>query len=110
MIKKLKKLYGHASKRGNFTPTFKMTIGKKILGSFMIVVLLVTLMSVFTYVKVGQLNEASQETLKKSLAEMQLAEELALDVSNETVAMLRFSFTGDLADAAAFENHRKFAE
>lgn len=96
---------------GKFTANCRqMTIGKKIFGSFLIVIILVFLMSIFTYIKVGELNVASQETRKKSLAEIQLAEELAIDVTNEAVAMLRFNFTGDLADAAAFDGYRKFAD
>lgn len=88
--------------------SLRMTIGKKIAGGFIVVIALVFFMSMFTYFKVGQLHTSSQETLKQSLAKIQLAEELAIDVANEAVAMRRFNFTGDLSDAAAFNDHRNF--
>lgn len=87
-----------------------LTIGKKIFASFLIVILLVSLMSIFTYIQVEELNLTSQQTHKQSLMEIQLAEELALDVANEAMSMVRFSSTGDLNDAASFENSRKFAD
>lgn len=94
----------------NWSTLLRMTIGKKIFSSFLIVILLVSSMSLFTFIQVGQLNAESENILKQSLTDIQLVEDLALDVTNETVAMLRFSFTGDLADAAAFDGHRKFAD
>jgi methyl-accepting chemotaxis protein len=76
----------------------------------MAVIVLVFLMSIFTYFKVEELHSSAQETLKQALARIQLAEELAIDVANEAVAMRSFNFTGDLSAAADFANHRSFGD
>lgn len=90
--------------------TSRLTIRKKILGSFMVVICLVAIMSCFTYFTVGELNSTAQKNMEQNLEKIQLAEELAIDVANEAVAMRRFNFTGDLADVAAFESHRKYGD
>lgn len=87
-----------------------MTIRKKILTGFMVVIALVFIMSAFTYYQVGELNTTSQKIMRDSLYQLELVEELAIDVSNEAVAMRRFNFTGDLADVAAFDNYRKYGD
>ena len=87
-----------------------MTIRRKILSGFMVVIALVFIMSAFTYYQVGELNSASQIIMKDSLYQLELVEELAIDVSNEAVAMRRFNFTGDLADVATFDNYRKYGD
>lgn len=87
-----------------------MTIRKKILSGFMVVIALVFIMSAFTYYQVGELNTTSQKIMRDSLYQLELVEELAIDVSNEAVAMRRFNFTGDLADVAAFDNYRKYGD
>ncbi|MCC5465884.1 methyl-accepting chemotaxis protein [Pelosinus baikalensis] len=87
-----------------------MTIRRKILSGFMVVIALVFIMSAFTYFQVGELNSASKEIMRDSLYQLELVEELAIDVSNEAVAMRRFNFTGDLADAAIFDNYRKYGD
>ncbi|MDU4961349.1 MAG: methyl-accepting chemotaxis protein [Sporomusaceae bacterium] len=94
----------------NGSALLTMTIGKKIAGSFIIVIALVCLSSVFTYIKIDQLHESAQATLQQALSRIQLAEELAIDVANEAVAMRSFNFTGDLSDAAAFADHRSFGD
>jgi len=48
--------------------------------------------------------------MRDSLYQLELVEELAIDVSNEAVAMRRFNFTGDLADVATFDNYRKYGD
>jgi methyl-accepting chemotaxis protein len=87
-----------------------MTIRKKILSGFMVVIALVFIMSAFTYYQVGELNTTSQKIMRDSLYQLELVEELAIDVSNEAVAMRRFNFTGDLADVATFDNYRKYGD
>lgn len=87
-----------------------MTIRRKILSGFMVIIGLVFIMSAFTYFKVGELTSYSQETTRDSLYQLELVEELAIDVSNEAVAMRRFNFTGDLADVASFDGHRKYGD
>ena len=98
--------------RQNFTQdfSFKMTVGKKNLGGFIIVIALVFIMSAFTYFKVDELNASSQEMMKKSLYQVGLVEELAIDVANEAVAMRGFIITGALSDVAAFEEARKYGD
>ncbi|SFM08412.1 methyl-accepting chemotaxis protein [Pelosinus propionicus] len=87
-----------------------MTISRKILSGFMVIIALVFIMSAITYFQVGELNSASKEIMRDSLYQLELVEELAIDVSNEAVAMRRFNFTGDLADVAAFDNYRKYGD
>ncbi|EIW16305.1 MULTISPECIES: methyl-accepting chemotaxis protein [Pelosinus] len=87
-----------------------MTIRIKILSGFMVVIALVFIMSAFTYFQVGELNSTSKEIMRDSLYQLELVEELAIDVSNEAVAMRRFNFTGDLADVATFDNYRKYGD
>lgn len=88
----------------------RMTIQAKILGGFMTVILLVAVMSGFTYWKIGQLNSYSQETARQNLTKIELAEELALDVANETLSLHRFNSSGNLADVADFFNFRKYGD
>jgi len=102
----------HLKIKQYLTKTFplKMTIRKKILGSFIVVIALVVMMSAFTYFKVDELNASSQEIMKESLYQVGLVEELAIDVANEAVAMRGFIFTDALSDVAAFEEARKYGD
>ena len=86
------------------------TIGKKILGGFMIVILLVILMSTFTYFTVDELNTSSQELMKENLQEIQLVEELTIDVANTAASMRGFIISGALMDVATFEESRKYGD
>jgi methyl-accepting chemotaxis protein len=95
---------------GCFTMSSRMTIQKKILSGFIAVIILVVLMNSFTYYQIGALNVASQETTKQNLFKIELAEELAIDVANEAVAMRRFNFTGNLTDVATFDDYRKYGD
>lgn len=88
----------------------QMTIRKKILGSFIIVITLVVIMSAFTYFKVEELTASSQQMMKESLYQVELVEELAMDVANTAVAMRGFIYTGALSEAAAFEDARKYGD
>ena len=93
-----------------FAVSSHMTIQKRILTGFIAVIILVVLMNGFIYYEVGALNLASQETTQQNLTKIELAEELAIDVANEAVAMRRFNFTGNLADVATFEDYRKYGD
>ena len=90
--------------------SFKMTIRKKILSSFIVVITLVVMMSAFTYFKVDELNASSQEMMKESLYQVGLVEELTIDVATEAVTMRGFIFTEALSDVAAFEEARKYGD
>ena len=87
-----------------------MTVKKKILSGFALVIFLVVLMSSITYYELGAVTRESQERMQQNLYKVELAEELAVDVANQAVAMRRFNFTGVLADVAAFEDHRKYGD
>ncbi len=86
------------------------TIQQKILTGFLAIIILVVLMSGFTYYEVGEMNLTSQEITKQNIVKIELAEELAIDVANEAVAMRRFNFTGNLADVATFDDYRKYGD
>lgn len=84
-----------------------MTVGKKITGGFLFVVLLVAMMSIFTYLKIGNLTDSYKELIATGLQEIELTQGVALAVANEAVAMRRFNFTGDPADIGLFNDYRK---
>lgn len=84
-----------------------LTVGKKITGGFLLVILLVVIMSVFTYVKIGDINSSYEVLIDNSLRKMELTQGVATDLANEAVAMRRFNFTGNMADIAAFNDYRK---
>ena len=90
--------------------SLKATIGKKILGGFMIVITLVVMMSAFTYFTVDELNKSSQELTKANLRQIELVEELTLDIANTAASMRGFIITGTLADVAIFEESRKYGD
>lgn len=90
--------------------SFKTTIRKKILGSFIIVIALVVMMSTFTYFTVDELNTSSQELMKENLHKIELVEELTIDVANTAASMRGFIITGALADVASFEDGRKYGD
>lgn len=88
----------------------KMTIQKRILSGFTAVIVLVFIMSAFTYYKVGELNEESKAITERNLYKIELSEELANNVANQVVAMRRFNSSGVLADVAAFDDQRKYGD
>lgn len=90
--------------------SFNNTIGKKILGGFTIVILLVILMSTFTYFTVDELNTSSQKLMEENLQKIQLVEEVTIDVANTAASMRGFIITGSLADVASFEEGRKYGD
>lgn len=88
----------------------RITIGKGIMGGFLIVVALVAIMSTFTYSKVGELNSDYQQLMNNNIRKVELSQGIATDVANEAVAMRRFNFTGDLEDIQIFSDYRKQAD
>ncbi|WP_371372743.1 methyl-accepting chemotaxis protein [Sporomusa aerivorans] len=85
----------------------KLTVGRKITGGFLLVIVMVAIMSIFTYLEIGELNAAYESLLATSLRKMELTQSFATDLANEAVAMRRFNFTGDPADIVAFNDYRK---
>ena len=85
----------------------KLTVGKKITGGFIIVVGMVTIMSIFTYFKIGEINTSYEDIINSNLSKIDMAQGLAADIANEAVAMRRFNFTGDISDIQIFNDYRK---
>lgn len=83
-----------------------MTVGKKITGGFLAVVLLVMGMSIFTYNEIGNIDASYESLVKSNMSKMELTQGFAADLANEAVAMRRFNFTGDPADITAFNDYR----
>ena len=88
----------------------KITVGKKITGGFLIVVVLVAMMSLFTYFKIGNINDSYEDLIAVELQKIELTQGISLAVANEAVAMRRFNFTGDLSDIDLFNTYRKKAD
>lgn len=84
----------------------KLTIGKKITGGFLIVVLMVSVMSIFTYYQIGDMQGSYANLTQENMRKIELAQGFATDLANEAVVMRRFNFTGDLADIPAFHEYR----
>ena len=82
------------------------TIRKKIIGAFLLVIINVALMSVFTYWKVGELNDTHVQASRSNMEKMVLAKGIAADLANEAVAMRRFNFTGDPEDIKVFASFK----
>ncbi len=87
-----------------------ITIGKKITGGFLLVVGLVAIMSIFSYFKIGEIEESYEQTMNSNLEKMRMTQGFAADLANEAVAMRRFNFTGDVSDLPVFEEYRKSSE
>ncbi|SEP09876.1 methyl-accepting chemotaxis protein [Propionispora vibrioides] len=97
-------------KRVKLAKLTKLTVGKKIAGGYGIVAILVALMSLFTHFKIGQINTSYEGMIESNLQKIELAQGFAVSFSNESVSLWRFSFTGDLSDAATFNNYSKQAD
>ncbi len=85
----------------------RLTVGKKITGGYLIVIVMVVVMSVFTYSKIGEINTSYEAIMDTDLREIELTQGLATDLANEAVAMRRFNFTGELSDISVFNDYRK---
>lgn len=88
----------------------KLTVGKKITGGFVVVIFLVAAMSVFTYIKISEINTSYDALVDSNLRKIELAQSFATDLANEAVSMRRFNFTGDVSDLTEFTGYRKKAD
>ncbi|SDN11561.1 methyl-accepting chemotaxis protein [Dendrosporobacter quercicolus] len=88
----------------------KISIRQKILGSFIIVIIIVALMSLFTYFRIGSLTNTLQSNAQTELHKTELTQGVAIDIANEAVAMRRFNFTGDTGDISIFESYSSQAD
>jgi methyl-accepting chemotaxis protein len=84
----------------------KWTVGKKIGAGFLGVLILVILMSVFTYWKIGEITASYQEFNNKSLEQIEMAQGTAADIANEAVVMRRFNFVGDPGDIPVYNDYK----
>jgi methyl-accepting chemotaxis protein len=87
-----------------------LTVGKKITGGFVMVIIMVTLMSIFTYVKIGSINDSYKTITNDNLLKIDLTQSFAADLANEAVAVRRFNFTGDAADITLFNDYRSASD
>lgn len=84
----------------------KMTIGRKIMGGFMIVIVVIAIMSGYTYLKIGHINADYQTMMDANTEKIMLAEELATDIAEEAGTVRRFNLTGDPAARDKFNKLR----
>jgi len=84
----------------------KLTVGQKIMGGFLIVIAIITILSGYTYVKIGAINDEYQAVLDSNVEKILLAEGLRTDVAEEAGTVRRFNLTGDPAARAKFNNIR----
>ena len=84
-----------------------LSVRKKITGGFLLVIILVVIMNVFTYLKIEDIDTSYEALTDSSLRRIELTQGFATDLANEAVAMRRFNFTGDTADIAVFNDYRK---
>lgn len=80
----------------------KMTIGKKIMGGFLCVITVVSILSGYTYFKIGQINAEYQAIMNANLEKVVLAQELATEFAEEVGIVRRFNLTGDIAAREKF--------
>jgi len=83
-----------------------LTVGKKIAGGFVAIIILVAIMSGFTYWQIGKINSDYQAVTDNSLGKLELVDGVSLNIASEAVAMRRFNFTGDPADIPIFNGFR----
>lgn len=83
-----------------------MTIGKKIMGGFLLVIAIVAAMSGYTYVKIGQINQEYQKAMDINMDKLILAEELSTDIAQEVATLRRYNLTGDPAAREVFNKLR----
>ncbi len=84
----------------------KMTVGKKIMGGFLFVIIVITIMSGYSYMKTGQINDEYQMMMDRNVEKLLLAEELATDIAQEAGTTRRFNLTGDPSARDKFNNIR----
>lgn len=80
------------------------------MGGFLAIIILVAIMSIFTYFKIGELTTFLQETAHQNIYKTELVQGTAIDIANEAVAMRRFNYTGDIDDIKIFQEYQKQAD
>ena len=84
-----------------------LSIGKKITGGFLLVMLLVVCMSVFTLYEFNELDLVSKKITIENMEKMQLTLGIANDLANEAVVVRRFNFTGDENDIPVYNQYKQ---
>ena len=84
-----------------------LSIGKKITGGFLLVMLLVVCMSVFTLYEFNELDIVSKKITIENMEKMQLTLGIANDLANEAVVVRRFNFTGDETDIPVYNQYKQ---
>lgn len=84
----------------------KLTVGQKIMGGFLIVITIITIMSGYTFMKIGDINKEYQAMMDANVEKILLAEELRTDVAEEAGTVRRFNLTGDPSARDKFNNIR----
>ena len=87
-----------------------LSIGKKITGGFLLVIILVVCVNVFTFWKLDKLDKELKQTSNESIEKVQLILGIASDLANEAVVLRRFNFTGDPADIPIYNEYKQAAD
>ena len=80
----------------------QVTIGKKIMGAFLAVIVTVSLMSAYTYYKIGQVNEEYQQVATINIEKLTLVQEMNSHIIEEAAMVRKFTITGDPAAVDKF--------
>ena len=84
-----------------------LTVGRKITGGFLFVIIIMAVMSAYTYVKISNINQDYQTMMNANMDKIILAEELATDIAEEASNTRRFNLTGDAAARNKFNELRR---
>lgn len=84
----------------------KITVGMKIIGGFLLIIAVIAVMSGYTYVKIGQINNDYQLAMDANMDKLSLAEELATEVAEEAGTVRRYNLTGEQAARDKFNKLR----
>lgn len=90
-------------KRNEGNDAMKMTVGKKIMGGFIFVILVTAIMSAYTYLKTDDISKDYQNVMNLNIEKIVLSEELATEIAEEAATVRRFNLTKDLAAKDKFE-------
>ncbi len=82
----------------------QVTIRKKIMGAFLLVIAIVALMSGYTYYKIGQINDEYQAVAKDNIEKIVLVEELNSNIIEESAMVRKFTITADPAAIQTFNS------
>ena len=85
----------------------RLTLGKKIVGGFLLVSLLVAAMTLFTFWQFYSLNAATKRVTGDNTEKLQLVLGAASDLANEAVVMRRFNFTGNEGDMPIYNQYKQ---